>query len=160
VEQLQRKLEANGEPRLIYAPRGAGYVLRCHELYHIENDGVEEPGGLMQVIRCEGSQAPALAPTSPRPLGTPTTPATMRGVGHERGMEIEREHAAAKTEYRGQTFYFCSPGCKTALDKEPTRYATEGVPGQTDASRAVRWRTDVDGRAAHPRAVATADAPA
>lgn len=40
------------------------------------------------------------------------------------GMEIEREHAAAKTEYQGQAFYFCSPGCKTAFDKEPTRYAT------------------------------------
>lgn len=40
------------------------------------------------------------------------------------GMEIEREHAAAKTEYHGVTCYFCSPGCKAAFEKEPMKYAT------------------------------------
>jgi Cu+-exporting ATPase len=39
------------------------------------------------------------------------------------GMEIDPGKAAGKSEYRGQTYYFCSPGCKKAFDKEPEKYA-------------------------------------
>ena len=31
--------------------------------------------------------------------------------------------ARAKAEYKGQTYYFCSPGCKKAFDQEPEKYA-------------------------------------
>lgn len=55
------------------------WVFHCHELHHTENDGVE-PGGLMQVIRYEGSQAPAVAPANP--VATPTMPASMPGMRH------------------------------------------------------------------------------
>lgn len=55
------------------------WVFHCHELHHAKNDGVE-PGGLMQVIRYEGSQAPAAGPASP--VATPTMPATMPGMRH------------------------------------------------------------------------------
>lgn len=39
------------------------------------------------------------------------------------GMEIDPKTAAGKSEYKGQTYYFCSPGCKRSFDKEPERYA-------------------------------------
>ncbi|MER3405784.1 MAG: sugar transporter [Chloroflexota bacterium] len=55
------------------------WVFHCHELHHTENDGIE-PGGLIQVIRYEGSQAPAIGPASP--VATPTMPANMPGTRH------------------------------------------------------------------------------
>ncbi len=39
------------------------------------------------------------------------------------GMEIEAQNAAATRAHMGQSFYFCSPGCKKAFDKEPAKYA-------------------------------------
>jgi len=39
------------------------------------------------------------------------------------GMTIDPKSAAGKSEYQGQTYYFCSMGCKNAFDKEPQRYA-------------------------------------
>ena len=43
------------------------------------------------------------------------------------GMEIDSNTAAGKSEYKGQTYYFCAPGCKKAFDKEPEKYVkTEG----------------------------------
>ncbi len=44
------------------------------------------------------------------------------------GMEIDPQQAAAKTEYEGKTYYFCSPGCKAAFDKNPTQYLGERSP--------------------------------
>lgn len=38
------------------------------------------------------------------------------------GMEIDPKQAAATSEYKGQTYYFCSIGCKKAFDKEPEKY--------------------------------------
>lgn len=38
------------------------------------------------------------------------------------GMDVDPKTAANKSEYQGQTFYFCSPGCKKAFDKEPDKY--------------------------------------
>lgn len=38
------------------------------------------------------------------------------------GMDVDPERAAGKSEYQGQTYYFCSPGCKSAFDKEPEKY--------------------------------------
>jgi Cu+-exporting ATPase len=43
------------------------------------------------------------------------------------GMEINPQSAAGKSEYQGQTYYFCSNGCKKAFDKEPQKYVrTQG----------------------------------
>jgi YHS domain-containing protein len=39
------------------------------------------------------------------------------------GMEVDPKKAAGKSDYQGQTYYFCSAGCKKAFDKEPARYA-------------------------------------
>jgi len=38
------------------------------------------------------------------------------------GMEVDEERAAATSDYRGVTYYFCSKGCKAAFDKDPTEY--------------------------------------
>jgi YHS domain-containing protein len=38
------------------------------------------------------------------------------------GMEIDPERAATSVQHEGQTFYFCSPGCKAAFDNDPARY--------------------------------------
>jgi len=46
------------------------------------------------------------------------------------GMEIDEKKAAASSVYKGQTYFFCSQGCKSAFDKEPEKYLTPGfVPG-------------------------------
>ena len=37
-------------------------------------------------------------------------------------MMIDPKTAAGKSEYMGQTFYFCSLGCKKDFDKDPTKY--------------------------------------
>jgi YHS domain-containing protein len=37
-------------------------------------------------------------------------------------MDVDPKTAAGKSEYQGQTYYFCSPGCKKAFDKEPQKY--------------------------------------
>jgi YHS domain-containing protein len=44
------------------------------------------------------------------------------------GMQVDEKKAAGKSEYQGQTYYFCSPGCKAAFDKEPQKYAGKGQP--------------------------------
>ena len=46
-------------------------------------------------------------------------------------MEVDPEKAAAKTEYRGQTYYFCAPGCKVAFEKETEKYLEAG-PGSEE----------------------------
>ncbi|MBI4319639.1 MAG: YHS domain-containing protein [Chloroflexi bacterium] len=43
------------------------------------------------------------------------------------GMQVDEKKAAAKAELGGQTYYFCSSGCKSAFEKDPAKYA--GKPG-------------------------------
>lgn len=38
------------------------------------------------------------------------------------GMEIDPKEAAGKSEYRGQTYYFCAPGCKRKFEATPQQY--------------------------------------
>lgn len=45
------------------------------------------------------------------------------------GMDIDPATAAGTSEYNGQTYYFCAPGCKKSFDKEPEKYVGNG-PGQ------------------------------
>jgi Cu+-exporting ATPase len=39
-------------------------------------------------------------------------------------MEVPEERAAATSDYRGQTYYFCSEYCKTEFDRKPEKYLT------------------------------------
>ena len=38
------------------------------------------------------------------------------------GMMVDSDRAAAKEEYQGQTYYFCSPGCAAQFRAEPTKF--------------------------------------
>lgn len=38
------------------------------------------------------------------------------------GMTIDPKTAAATSDYKGQTYYFCARGCKVAFDKDPEKY--------------------------------------
>jgi len=40
-------------------------------------------------------------------------------------MTIDSEKAAATSEYKGQTIYFCAPGCKEKFDQDPERYVSK-----------------------------------
>ena len=42
------------------------------------------------------------------------------------GMEVDTTTAEWKTEYKGQTYYFCAPGCKRSFEKEPEKYLQGG----------------------------------
>ena len=39
------------------------------------------------------------------------------------GMQVDEKSAAGTDVYEGKTYYFCSPGCKTAFQKVPEKYA-------------------------------------
>jgi len=38
-------------------------------------------------------------------------------------MEVDETTAQDKSEYNGETYYFCSPSCKRAFDDNPDAYA-------------------------------------
>ncbi len=48
------------------------------------------------------------------------------------GMDIDPATAAGKSEYKGQTYYFCSPGCKKSFDKEPEKYVGKSQSAQAE----------------------------
>lgn len=37
-------------------------------------------------------------------------------------MTIDSEKAAATSQYKGETVYFCAPGCKVKFDEAPEKY--------------------------------------
>jgi YHS domain-containing protein len=39
------------------------------------------------------------------------------------GMQVDPPKAAGRSQYNGKTYYFCSIGCKTTFDANPTQYA-------------------------------------
>ena len=38
------------------------------------------------------------------------------------GMDVDETTAKHTTDYKGQTYYFCAPGCKKAFQAEPDTY--------------------------------------
>ncbi len=38
------------------------------------------------------------------------------------GMDVDPKNAAAKSDYLGKTYYFCSLGCKKEFDQSPEKY--------------------------------------
>jgi Cu+-exporting ATPase len=40
-------------------------------------------------------------------------------------MTIDSEKAAATSQYKGQTIYFCAKGCRTKFDAAPEKYASK-----------------------------------
>ena len=45
------------------------------------------------------------------------------------GMDVDPKTAAGKSVYQGQTYYFCSTGCKKSFDKEPQKYVKSQAHG-------------------------------
>jgi len=41
------------------------------------------------------------------------------------GMEVDEKEAAATSEYKGKTYYFCAFGCKKAFDENPEEVSGE-----------------------------------
>jgi P-type Cu+ transporter len=46
-------------------------------------------------------------------------------------MEVDEKTAAASSQYRGETFYFCSQDCKKRFDADPERYVSRSEHSQT-----------------------------
>ncbi|MDQ2842552.1 MAG: YHS domain-containing protein [Acidobacteriota bacterium] len=38
-------------------------------------------------------------------------------------MQVDPKKAAGQSEYQGDTYYFCSAGCKKRFDAKPAQYA-------------------------------------
>jgi len=43
------------------------------------------------------------------------------------GMEIETTNAAGQSEYKGKTYYFCSPECIEKFNLKPEQYLGKTV---------------------------------
>ena len=47
------------------------------------------------------------------------------------GMTVDEKTAQYKTDYKKNTYYFCSPGCKKSFGAEPEKYVKGGPKGMT-----------------------------
>ena len=47
------------------------------------------------------------------------------------GMQVDEQRAAGRSEHRGQTYYFCSEGCKKKFDQDPEQYARKDGDGRS-----------------------------
>jgi P-type Cu+ transporter len=47
-------------------------------------------------------------------------------------MEVDPQRAAGRSDYEGQTYYFCSAGCKRRFDQNPAEQGTEHHPKSAD----------------------------
>lgn len=46
------------------------------------------------------------------------------------GMQVEEQQAAGQSEHEGQTYYFCSQGCKDKFDQNPEQYTDKSGEGR------------------------------
>lgn len=42
-------------------------------------------------------------------------------------MNVNEKTTKFKSEYEGQSFYFCSPGCKSSFDGNPQKHVKTGL---------------------------------
>lgn len=45
------------------------------------------------------------------------------------GREVDRQSTSERSEYEGQTFYFCSAGCKKDFERDPKDYVLRQAAG-------------------------------
>jgi Cu+-exporting ATPase len=45
------------------------------------------------------------------------------------GMMVNEKIAKLKSEFNGQTYYFCNASCKTTFDKDPAKYTKGSTSG-------------------------------
>ena len=48
-----------------------------------------------------------------------------KGIDLVCGMEINVEGKVETVEYEGETYYFCSPSCRTHFEQDPKKYIGE-----------------------------------
>lgn len=46
-------------------------------------------------------------------------------------MDVDTDKAAATSEYKGDTYYFCSEDCKKRFDADPDRYVSRSDSSQS-----------------------------
>lgn len=49
-------------------------------------------------------------------------------------MEVDEASAQWTSEYKGQTYYFCAPGCKVSFDEDPEKYLSGDTAAQDHSS--------------------------
>src|SRR5579863_1624243 len=52
------------------------------------------------------------------------------------GMRVDPQHAAGKATYHGQSYYFCSNGCRVKFEGDPERYLHPGAQPEPMATTA------------------------
>ncbi|MGI9088812.1 MAG: heavy metal translocating P-type ATPase [Chthoniobacterales bacterium] len=62
-----------------------------------------------------------------------TTAASPTFVDPVCGMTIEPASAAGRSEHSGESYYFCSSGCKQKFDANPAQYLTKGEASKSEA---------------------------
>ena len=50
------------------------------------------------------------------------------------GMSVNANHAEYRSLQNGETYYFCSAGCKETFDKDPARYIARSKAASGEAS--------------------------
>ncbi len=43
------------------------------------------------------------------------------------GMDVDEKKSQHKSEYKGKTYYFCSPACKKDFEKAPETYVNKSA---------------------------------
>ena len=46
------------------------------------------------------------------------------------GMQVSERDAAGRSDHQGETYYFCSQGCKSKFDQNPGQYARKATGTQ------------------------------
>ena len=44
-------------------------------------------------------------------------------------MEIDEQSAAGRSQYEGQSYYFCTQSCKDEFEQNPQQYVNQGAQG-------------------------------
>ena len=50
------------------------------------------------------------------------------------GMEIDPDTAAATSQHKGVTYYFCAESCKQEFDADPAKFLNGGAPAAEPAT--------------------------
>jgi signal transduction histidine kinase/YHS domain-containing protein len=126
LERVRLQVMDNGKGFIVpktpsaFAPEGHFGLLGLYERASLIGASLEiqsQPGGGTSVV-VDLIESPLAEMTNSRKeesmAGTVKDPVC--------GMEIDPQTAAGKSEYNGQTYYFCSTGCKASFDKDPEKY--------------------------------------
>jgi xanthine dehydrogenase accessory factor len=83
---------------------------------------------ILQVRRHRQEQAKGDAPSlQPGPIMEQVEQAEqLEAIDLVCGMTVEIATARHKSEYNGQIYYFCAPGCKRSFEKDPHKYLVTG----------------------------------